>query len=427
MRLVAAAALIATTITPGALAAPALSDSTLTVTPFLSANDPTGIRFTGPGEGFLIEKGGAVKRFVGNATTSTALNLPVATDGFERGLLGIAIDPSFSSNGSVYLYHSAGTATGAWVDNRLTRYTWNGSTLINPTPLGTFGAATDTIPGNGPNHNGGPLVFGRDGKLYGVTGDLNRNGIEQNQSATTSALTGGVYRLNADGSIPADNPFQSNSNPDVRRWHAYGVRNSFGVTVDPHPTLGGGIWITENGPNAYDEINMVPAGMNSGWEQIMGPDARDPQNAPGDLVMLQGASYQDPKFSIQDPIGIAALGFLHGSALGAGYADALIYGEANSPNLWLLRLNANRDGFVLSGDLADGVLDPGDAFTPFGTGFSVITDIQTGPDGAIYLTALGADTVYRIALIPEPHTWLLSLAGLAVVGWAARRRRGQCS
>src|SRR5690606_27242824 len=117
--------------------------------------------------------------------------------------------------------------------------------------------------------------------------------------------------------------------PDVRRWYAYGVRNSFGITVDPHPTLGGNVWITENGPGSYDEINLVRAGMNSGWEQIMGPDSRDAQNAPDDLVMLPGASYEDPKFSIVNPIGIAALGFLHGSSLGAGYDDALIYGEAN--------------------------------------------------------------------------------------------------
>src|SRR5690606_33424630 len=185
---------------------------------------------------------------------------------------------------------------------------------------------------------------------------------------------------------------------------------------------GGSLWITENGPGSYDEINRLTRGMNSGWEQIMGPDSRDPQNAPGDLVMLPGASYQDPKFSIQDPIGIAALGFLHGSSLGAGYDDALIYGEANSPNLWLLRLNANRDGFVLAGDLADGVLDPGDAFAPFGTDFRVVTDIQTGPDGAVYVAALGGNAIYRIAPIPEPGTWVLTLAGLALVGWAARRR-----
>jgi aldose sugar dehydrogenase len=424
MRVVAAVALLA--LAPAVLAAPSLSDSSLTVTPFLSASNPTGIRFTGPNQGFVIEQGGAVKRFVG-ATTSTVLNLQVATDGGERGLLGIAVDPAFATNGFVYLYHSAGTPTGGWIDNRLTRHTWNGTSLAE-TPFATprtFGSASDGQ-AQGPNHNGGPLVFGRDGKLYGVTGDLNRSGIEQNVSTTNSALTGGVYRLNTDATIPTDNPFQANANAGVRPWYAYGVRNSFGIAVDPHPTLGGNLWITENGPNVYDEINLVPAGTNSGWSQIMGPDARDTQNAPGDLVMLPGASYQDPKFSIQNPVGIAALGFLHGSSLGAGYDNAVIYGSANQPTLQLLRLNASRDGFVLAGDLADGVLDPGDtpgtSLTQFGNDFGIVTDIQIGPDGALYVTSIGNNAVYRIAPVPEPHAWALLLAGIGLVGWTVRAR-----
>src|SRR5690606_25287208 len=139
-----------------------------------------------------------------------------------------------------------------WIDNRLTRYTWNGSALTSPMRLGIFGSATDGISGAGPNHNGRPLVFGRDGKLYGATGDLNRNGIEQTRSPTLSARTGGIYRLNTDGSVPDVHPFQDNANPDVRRWYAYGVRNSFGNTVDPPPTLGGNVGTTENGPGSYD-------------------------------------------------------------------------------------------------------------------------------------------------------------------------------
>jgi glucose/arabinose dehydrogenase len=415
MRLVGAVALFA--VAASTLAAELVNQPSLTLSPYLSATNPTGIRFTGPNEGFLIEKGGLVKRFAGG-TTSTLLDLDVATDNGERGLLGIAFD---AANNFVFLYHTAGTPGGTWIENRLTRYTWNGTALTTPTPLATFGTAADSQ-SNGPNHNGGPLLF-RDGKLFGVTGDLNRSGIEQNASPTTSAFTGGVFRLNSDGSIPADNPFASNSNPDVRRWYAYGVRNSFGIAVDPHPTLGGKLWITENGPGVFDEVNLVPAGMNSGWNRIMGPDRLDPQNAPGDLVMLPGtpnANYQDPKFSIADSDGIAAMGFLYALP---GYEDVLIYSGVNTPHLWLLRLNPSRDGFVLSGDLADGVLDPGDAATLFGTNFGIVTDIQTGPDGAIYLTSLNGHAVYRIAPIPEPHTWVLSLAGLALVGWAARRRR----
>jgi aldose sugar dehydrogenase len=420
MRSVAAAA--ALVFATSLYAAPTLEDSSLTWSNYLPATRPTGIRFTGINEGFFIEQGGALKRFV-NGSVSTVMNFQIATDGFERGLVGLEVDPDFKSNRFVYTYHTAGTSSGAWIENRLIRHTWNGTGLENPVPLATFGSAADGQ-AKGPIHNGGPLKFGHDGKLYGITGDLNRNGIEQNRSATQSAFTGGIFRLNSDGSIPADNPFVSNSNPDVRRLYSYGVRNSFGLTVDPFYENETRIWDTENGPAEYDEINFVPPGMNSGWNRIMGPDARDPQNAPGDLVMLPGAVYGDPKLSLADSSGIAALAFLHGSSLaGFGYGDAVIFTRTGSNDVFLLRLNGDRDGFALSGSLADGVVDAGDVVPLFGKEFRFFTDIQTGPDGAIYLAGWEANTIYRIAPVPEPHTWALMLVGLALAGGAARCRR----
>ena len=401
---------------------------TLAISPFLSSSsidNPTGLRFTGPNEGFVIEQGGTVKRF-SNGSVASVLTLPVA-NGAERGLLGIAIDANFAQNGAVYLYHSAGTASGSWIDNRLSRYTWNGSNLVNGTTLATFGAANDGQ-ASGPNHNGGPLVIGpansgvNQGKLFGVTGDLNRTGIEQNQSSTSSALTGGVYRLDTNGSIPSDNPFASSSVAGVRPWYTYGVRNSFGISFDPAT---GRLWNTENGPIGYDEINLLSAGMNSGWTPIMGPDARNAATAPGDLTMLPGASYVDPKFSFANSIGITALHFLYGSSWGPEYDDAVLVGENNAGRLWLFRLNGARDGFILEGALADGVLDPGDAFAAFGSGFNVVTDIQRGTDGAVYVVALGSDTVYRVTAIPEPSTALMFLAGMTAIGTAVRRRRAK--
>ena len=400
--------------------AQSLSDPLLTVNPYLTGlSNPTGIRFTGPNEGFVIEKGGlagTVRRFTNGGALSTALTLPVANDNFERGLLGIAVDPGFAANGHVYLYHSAGTSAGAWIENRLTRYTWNGSALTSPLAMGTFGTSSDGQAIGG-NHNGGVLTFGPDGKLYGVAGDLNRNRVEQNNKATTlSANTGGVFRLNPDGTVPADNPFTG----DFARWHAYGVRNSFGLAFDPAT---GNLWNTENGETTFDEVNRVVRGMNSGWRPIQGPDSRNAANAPGDLNMLPGAVYQDPKFSFASAIGITSIQFLHGSILGPGYDDAVLIGENNNPRLWLLRLNAARDGFVLTANgLGDGVFDAGDALVPFGTGFNVTTDIQIGPDGAVYIVSLGSGEVFRVAAVPEPSAWALALCGLFVIGVALRRR-----
>jgi hypothetical protein len=88
-------------------------------------------------------------------------------------------------------------------------------------------------------------------------------------------LTGVILRLNTDGSAPKDNPFYDEGverGGQVGRHHqkiyAYGVRNSFGMDVDP---VSGDLWTQENSDDAFDEINRVEPGMNGGWIQIMGP------------------------------------------------------------------------------------------------------------------------------------------------------------
>jgi len=431
-RLTALAAAFA--LGPAIAAAQSLNDPTLLITPWLTGfSQPTGMRFFGPERGFAIEKAtGLVRYFDGDALT-TALDLNVQSNS-ERGLLGITLAPAFSgAGGHVYLYYSRTSAAGDssvsanWHSNQLTRYTWNGSALVDPLPLATFGAASDGQ-ATGPNHNGGPLAFGPDGKLYGATGDLNRNRIEQNATpSATSALAGGIYRLNPDGSIPTDNPFAGNAAAGMRPWYAYGVRNSFGLAFDP---VTGKLWMTENGPGMYDEINQLGAGDNSGWSKIMGPDARtdfSTFNAPGDLNQQPGSQYEDPKFSIRTPVGITSLGFLHGSSWGDAYDDGVLVGDNNTGNLYLLRLNAARDGFVLAGSLADLVAD-GTAernLVRFGQDFSVTTDIQVGPDGAVYVTSLGDGTIYRIAPVPEASTWGMLALGLPLIAGLAHRTRRQ--
>jgi aldose sugar dehydrogenase len=408
-----------------------VSDSGLVVQPYLNLTGlsrPTGLRFSGPGEGFLIEKEtGQVKHF-GAGNLSTVLDLNVQFDS-ERGLLGIALDPQFQSSGFVYLYYSAtqvntdSSSSSNWAGNRLVRYQWNGSALVD-----TGVSRTLSVPAGGqaqgPNHDGGPLTFGPDGKLYGVTGDLNRDRAEQNNqsNANTTSGVGGIYRLNSDLSVPsgsAANPFSGS----FSQWYAYGVRNSFGLAFDPRT---GRLWDTENGPSSYDEINLVEPGFNSGWNKIMGPDSRSPQNAPGDLVVLPGSAYSDPEFSFRDPVAVTSLAFLAGSAWGSAYENGLIVGDNNTGRLYLLQLNQARDGFVLSGVLGDKVAD-GDAqesLLAFGSGFGVVTDLQIGPDHALYVLSLSEGQVYRIAPVPEPATWALLLATLLPVIWIARRRRG---
>jgi glucose/arabinose dehydrogenase len=395
-----------------------VSDSNLTLTTYATGlTRPTQIRFLGTNDLFVTEQNtGKVKRIV-NGVTTTVLDLNVANDS-ERGLIGFEIHPNFATNNFVYAYYSASTIDGgAWQENRLSRFTWNGTNLVGETPLRVFGSATDGL-SPGPNHDAGPMLFGPDGNLYGTTGDLNRNRAEQNNTteATLSAGVGGIYRLNDAGGVAVGNPFTASSNTDFHKWFAYGVRNTYGIAFDP---VTGNLWDTENGPAEYDEINLVASGFNSGWSKIMGPDSRDPQNL-ADLVALPGSAYSDPEFSFLSPVALTGIDFLAGSLLGAGYHDAVLVGDNNNGNLYLFRLNANRDGFVLSGNLSDLVADNTAErnLLRFGQDFGVITDIQTGPDGAIYITSLGDGIIYR--LVPEPSASVLVTPFLI----AALLRRG---
>jgi glucose/arabinose dehydrogenase len=330
------------------------------------------------------------------------------------------LHPDFPTTPFVYLYYTSTTGGdgGPWLDNRLSRFTWNGSTLGSEVVLKTFASAGDGM-ASAAQHNAGPILFGPDDLLYGTTGDLTRDFAEQNNQsqATVSSLMGGIYRLNADGSIPPANPFTSNANPNFHPWFAYGVRNTYGIAFDP---LTGNLWDTENGAGNYDEINLITAGTNSGWNEIMGPVARDSQGT-STLVQLPGSAYSDPEFSWLTPVAPTGLVFLANSQFDARYRDALLVGDAKN-GLWLFRLDTGRTGFVLTGGLGDLVADDATEQNQvlFGQNFGTVTDMQVGPDGAVYVISHSLGTVYRL---PEPSFAITMLAGSLGLAVLARARR----
>lgn len=407
----------------GSLYAQTLSDTNLTYDTIVSSNlsFPIALEFLDPADPsrfFVIEKNsGRVKLVQNGAVISTVLDLPV-NNASERGLLGIALHPEFAINGFVYLYYTRSSTGGdtstqsAWTDNRVERYRWNGSALVDPVLIVSF--PRDTTQANGPNHDGGVILFGPDGKLYGVTGDLNRGflnnpRIEQNTSVTAVAGVGGVFRLNPDGSIPPDNPFVSHSDVRIRHLWAYGIRNSFGMMFD---ALTARLWLTENGPNVYDEINIVDRGFNSGWLKLMGPDSRNaaysengnqPYSA-NDLVYLPNSYYADPIFSWLTPIGVTSIAFVRSARFGASIRDAAIVGESNNGGLYQFNLNASRDDFMLTGALADRVADSTAErnLSRIGTNWGVVTDLRMGPEGYLYVVSLYSNRIYRIRPVNPP-------------------------
>lgn len=389
-----------------AFAAPNMRDSALSVTEAASGlSVPTTMAFIGADDILVLQKNdGRVRRIIaGVLQADSVLDVAVDNDS-ERGLLGIALHPNFPATSQIYLYFTESAATGDTsgtptpIANRVYRYTWNGSTLSSPTLI------LDLPVTPGANHDGGIILFGPDGKLYVVIGDLNRNGQLQNNTSLGAPGpddTSVILRLNPDGSVPSDNPFFPQGG-NLAKYFAYGIRNSFGMAFDPMTSA---LWITENGPGDYDEINIVRPGFNSGWNKIHGPDGRDIQNV-SDLVQFPGSQYSDPKFSWLNTVGPTGIAFLNSTGLGEQYQNDAFVGDINNGNLYRFNLNASRDGFVFSGSglTADLVADSAGELdeTIIGTGFNGISDVKVGPDGKLYVVSLGDGKIYAVSSTAQP-------------------------
>src|SRR5687768_3757081 len=178
-------------------------------------------------------------------TAYTIVN-DVYLSGAETGLLGIAVDPNFASNGFVYVF-----ITVSPTNQVVRRFTTVGDVGTNPVNLITG------IPTAGTNHNGGGLLI-HENRLYVSVGE---NGNEDAAQLTNNWL-GKILRFNLNGTVPPDNPFGAGN----AVW-AYGLRNSFRMAVQPGTNQ---IFASENGPAGFDELNRIVRGGNYGWPRHMG-------------------------------------------------------------------------------------------------------------------------------------------------------------
>jgi len=252
--------------------------------------------------------------------------------------------------------------------------------------------------------------------------------------------TGVVLRLNDDGTTPADNPFFAAGaamggevGANVQRIFSYGHRNGFGMAVDPET---GSLWLEENGDDSFSELNRLEPGMNGGWVQVAGPIDRvaqfkeiettfggrnlqqlrwpptniadTPEEARSRLFMLPGAHYSDPELSWKWEVAPAGLGFLTSRALGLQYQGDLFMGAA-TPNLeggYLFRFNLTGNGRKIGVDdprLEDRVADnlakheiTESESLLAGRNFGIATDLETGPNGNMFVVSLSAGAVYEI-------------------------------
>jgi aldose sugar dehydrogenase len=365
-------------------------------------SSPTSMAFLNNDNILILEKEGQV-RLVSNGELAPEpiLQIPVDTDS-ERGLLGIAVmNGSSSSSGTgsgsgqnasaqtVFLYYTESGGEGGELRNRVYKYSWNGQTLDNPTLLVDLPA----IPG--PNHDGGKLMIGPDNYLYGIIGDLNHDGKLQNfPDGPDPDDTGIIFRVNPNDGTPApDNPLSTDPNNLLSKYYAYGIRNSFGLTFDP---VTGNVWDTENGPASNDEINLVKPGFNSGWQTIMGPISAS-GSTENELVSFPGSHYADPLLTWLDPNAVTDIEFLESSSLGESYSNNVFVGDNNFGNLYYFSVNPDRSALVLD-NIPDLLIDNEQEQTSitFGNGFGAITDLETGPDGYLYVMSYDDGVIYRI-------------------------------
>jgi len=369
-----------------------------------------------------------------------------------------------SSTGS----DSTNLADVAQLGNRVDRYIWNGSTLVfdrNLIKLRAYQAdANQSLRGN---HNGGVLRFGPDGKIYILMGDNGRRGFLQNNQLgpvpddqyggpepDDAHLTGFVLRLNDDGSTPVDNPFSNVSTSltgqaaaNIKKIYAYGVRNGFGMAFDP---LSGNLWDQENGDDAFDEMNRITAGSNNGWVQTMGPVNRvaefkaiestygagnlqqlrwptsliadTPAGALAQLYMLPGAHYNDPEFSWKYALAPAGMGFVQGRELGPQFEGDMFVGAGRTflsgGYLFRFKLTPDRLHFTFTDSrLLDLVADNTDKFDItesesllIGKDFGIASDIQTGPNGNVFVVSNTNGAVYEISGT-QPTLYVAQLNG----------------
>ena len=391
-----------TTIIWGPKSGPVLHDDMLALELVVEGLDlPTSMRFLDDGTILVLEKNNGQVRVVsdGKLLDEPAIDVEVA-NAVEQGLLGIAIWNG-ENDTSVFLY-----LTENYEDktrNVVYKYNYdeNEKILENMTLV-------LVLPGEpGPFHNGGKLAIGpRDGYLYAVIGDVSSGGgILDNQIPGRPPNNKSViFRVDRDNGTPVeDSPFYNytGSMEKLHQYYAYGIRNSFGMEFDP---MTGKLWMTENGDNVYDEINIVEPGFNSGWHKIMGPIVRTNMTIENDLIIFDGAKYGDPIFSWYVPVGVTDIEFLNSTKLGEKYDDNVFVGDINNGNLYFFEVNGNRTGVTLHDPrLLDLVADPvkeGEdselSSLILGDGFGRITDIESGPDGLLYIMTYEDGKIYRL-------------------------------
>jgi glucose/arabinose dehydrogenase len=381
---------------------------------------PTSMAFLAPDDILVSEKEGTLQRIVNGVKLPQPLvDLNVTSKTDNQGFLGIAVlkNPSKASVDkqlkSVYLYYTANRKqdegsikVNSSLHNFLYKYDYVNNSLLNrklvlDLPAGAW-------------HNGVKMLIDRNNIIYLIVGEAKgpslaheRNKALNNQGNYTDDPDGrgGVLRFDQNGQAIGSHGILGDKDP-LNKYYAYGIRNSFGMDFDP---LTGKLWDTENGPTFGDEINLIEPGFNSGWnkvqgiwtvtgernKEIPGPVSENPSN----LVSFNGkGKYSPPELTWGISAGPTALKFLSTDKLGKQYENDMLTTDVDTGRIYHFELNHNRTGLLLNGPLKDKVADSHNELdgVVFAGGFHLISDLEIGPDGYLYVIAFNEGKIYRV-------------------------------
>lgn len=294
---------------------------------------PWALAFASGGRLFVTERGGRIRLVTGRGLQDKPVAvLPVVERG-ESGLLGLTLDPRFDENGFLYVCYTT-SGRGSRPVTRIARLTVRDGAAAHEV------AVLDGMPAAW-IHDGCRLKFGPDGKLFATMGDA----VEPVLAQRRESHAGKILRLNADGSVPADNPFSGSP------VYSLGHRNPQGLAWDRK----GRLIAAEHGPSARDEINHIRAGANYGWPVVEGR-ASDARYA--DPILESGRETWAPS-------GIA----IHGDDLFvAALRGQRLLRVTLGPDLEITRVSALLERT-----------------------YGRLRDVVVGPDGALYVTTSNRD------------------------------------
>lgn len=285
---------------------------------------------------FVAERNGRILVFENDSNAvNTAVFLDIsnktATTG-EGGLLGFAFHPNYQANGQFFVYYTKADPFRSVIS----RFQVSED---NPDSAGSSSEET-ILEINQPysNHNAGQIRFGPDGYLYIALGDGGGSGDPEENGEDRTTLLGSILRINVDEtqgdlnySIPADNPFAGNSEGYREEIYAYGFRNPYRFSFDRQT---GELWVGDVGQNRLEEINVVKAGLNYGWNTMEGSQCFDPESG------CDTSNRELPVFEYDHSVGNSITGgFVYRGNAVPELQGRYVYADFGSGRIWSIEWN----------------------------------------------------------------------------------------